>query len=84
MPTTIHIPKPLLEKVDARAKALRMSRNRLIVLALEEKLTPPRQWPEDVLRILQAPVDRPMAEQIDRMLESIHAGRRSRKRPVKL
>jgi metal-responsive CopG/Arc/MetJ family transcriptional regulator len=37
VPTTIHIPDPLLERVDARAKTLGISRNRLILEALEEK-----------------------------------------------
>ena len=36
MPTTVHIPDPLLKSVDRRAKALGISRNRLVVRALEQ------------------------------------------------
>ena len=36
MPTTVHIPDPLLKSVDRRAKALGISRNRLVVHALEQ------------------------------------------------
>jgi hypothetical protein len=37
MPTTVHIPDPLLNSVDRRAKALGISRNRLVVRALDER-----------------------------------------------
>jgi metal-responsive CopG/Arc/MetJ family transcriptional regulator len=36
MPTTVHIPPTLLKSVDRRAKALGVSRNRIIVRALEQ------------------------------------------------
>jgi hypothetical protein len=36
MLTTVHIPDPLLKSVDRRAKALGISRNRLVVRALEQ------------------------------------------------
>lgn len=36
MPTTVHIPEALLESIDRRARALGVSRNRLIVRALEQ------------------------------------------------
>lgn len=39
MPTTVHIPDALLRSVDRRAKALGVSRNRLIVRALEEAVS---------------------------------------------
>jgi hypothetical protein len=35
----VHIPKPLLEAVDPRARALKVSRNKLIVQALEREVT---------------------------------------------
>jgi hypothetical protein len=38
MPTTIHIPVELLKEADKRAKALGISRNKLIVRALEREL----------------------------------------------
>ncbi|HTG36504.1 MAG TPA: ribbon-helix-helix protein, CopG family [Thermoanaerobaculia bacterium] len=44
MATSIHIPKPLLEAVDRMARALRISRNRLIVRALERELAVGSEW----------------------------------------
>jgi hypothetical protein len=38
MATSVHIPKPLLAAVDRKAKALRISRNRLIIKALESEV----------------------------------------------
>jgi hypothetical protein len=42
--TTVHIPKPVLERVDERAKALNLSRNRFIVEALERALAEQATW----------------------------------------
>jgi metal-responsive CopG/Arc/MetJ family transcriptional regulator len=39
MPTTVHIPAALLNSVDRRANALGVSRNRLIVRALEQAVS---------------------------------------------
>lgn len=39
MPTTVHIPDTLLKSVDRRARALGVSRNRLIVRALEQAVS---------------------------------------------
>jgi metal-responsive CopG/Arc/MetJ family transcriptional regulator len=39
MPITVHIPAALLKSVDRRAKALGVSRNRLIVRALEQAVS---------------------------------------------
>ena len=44
MATRIHIPKPLLEAVDRKARALKISRIRLIVRALESELTIGSDW----------------------------------------
>jgi metal-responsive CopG/Arc/MetJ family transcriptional regulator len=44
MSTSIHIPKPVLEAVDRKARALKMSRNRLILRALEREFTPGSDW----------------------------------------
>ena len=45
MPTTIHVPEQLLERVDTRAKALGVSRSRFIVGALREALGTDETWP---------------------------------------
>ncbi len=44
MPTSIHIPDKLLKEADKRAMALGISRNRLIVRALERELKAGSDW----------------------------------------
>lgn len=44
MATSVHLPKPLLDAVDRRARALKISRNRLIVKALERELAGGSEW----------------------------------------
>lgn len=84
MPTSVHLPKPLLDAVDRRAKALHVSRNRLIVRALEREL---RQregegWSAAFFERLAEPLPG-VAEAVDEMLGHIRRDRRS-KRPVRL
>lgn len=52
MATTVHIPLPLLEKVDERAKALRLSRNRFIISALEKVIAEQTEWSPEFLEAL--------------------------------
>lgn len=84
MPTTIHLPKSLLEKIDTRAKGLGMSRNRFIVQVLAEKVEVPVEWPDEFVRALKRPVSRAVADAADEMQQLIESGRRSRKTPPKL
>jgi hypothetical protein len=44
MPTTVHIADPLLKSVDRRAKALGVSRNRLLVCALVQAVGVRSGW----------------------------------------
>lgn len=44
MATTVHLPEPPLQAVDRRARSLRISRNRLIVRALERELSFEGDW----------------------------------------
>lgn len=82
MPTTVHIPSKLLGDVDKRAKTLRLSRNRLIVRALERELHQPSGWsPEFFERLREVtPGD---ADAVDDMMAGVRAARRS-KRPLAL
>ncbi len=54
MATTVHIPPDLLEKVDARARALKLTRNRYIVHALRDALSEQTSWSPAFLDALDA------------------------------
>lgn len=77
MPTTVHIPPALLKSVDRRAKALGVSRNRLIVRALEEAVTGRTEWTPEFLDRLRA-VDDDVATAVDDLLEGVMRARRSK------
>jgi len=82
MPTTVHIPAPLLAAADRRARALRISRNRLIVQALERELAATGEWSPLFLAELRA-TDVDTAEAVDNLRDAVVAARRS-KRPPRL
>lgn len=78
MPTTVHIPAVLLEAVDRRASALRLSRNRLIVRALEREISEPSGWsPEFFDRLRDVGADTGQA--VDELLAAVKDARRSKK-----
>jgi len=72
----------LLQAVDRRARALKMSRNRLIIQALEREVTAGADWPPEFFEKL-AKADPELVDAIDEMSRAIQSGRRS-KGPVKL
>jgi len=74
----------LLKKIDLRAKALGVSRNRFIVETLTEKVHSSVEWPDDFVRALKQPVGAEVAAAADDMLRQIESTRRSRKTPPKL
>ena len=78
MPTTVHIPGALLGEVDRRARALRVSRNRLIIRALEREVRQPAGWsPEFFERLRDVSPDTVAA--VDEMMAQVRASRRSKK-----
>lgn len=79
MPTTVHLPKELLKRVDARAKALGISRNRLITEALESSLRVRDQWPPELVNMLEAPFEGAAAKQLDRSVAAVRKRRVSRR-----
>ncbi len=84
MPTTVHIPDDLLERVDERARALHVSRNRYIVRALENRLQKETEWSAEFAEFLVGPsADEALGEAVDEMLGHIERSSRS-KRPPKL
>lgn len=81
MATTVHIPAKVLSAAQRRAKALGISRNRLIVQALERELERPSTWSPGFLETLRdvGPEDRAA---VDDMVSEIRRRRRSKKPPV--
>ena len=82
MPTSVHIPKPILDAVDQRARKLNMSRNRFIVQALEREVSDGSHWSPGFLERLTQ-VDSKDVVEIDEMVDVIKA-RRTRKRAPRL
>ena len=80
MPTTVHIPDDHLVALDRRAKELGISRNRLIVKAVEQSLRHDSEWPAEFLRQLRTR-DPEHDGAVDEMLEHILKNRRSKGPP---
>jgi hypothetical protein len=79
--TTIHIPDPLLERVDTRAKILGISRNRLILEALEEKVGARDEWAPELVHMLAEPVSSAADKELEDSLTVVRRRRSSRKSP---
>jgi len=77
MATTVHIPKTLLAAVDRRAQALRISRNRLIVKALEREIADGENWSSGFFEQLSV-VDKATARAVDELLTAARALRTSK------
>ena len=77
MPTTVHIPDPLLKSVDRRAKALGISRNRLVVRALEQAVSVRSAWSPEFLEHLRN-VDQETSAGVDELLAAVKRARRSK------
>lgn len=82
MPTTVHIPPDLLKRLDERAREQGISRNRVIVHALERELEQKTAWPAGFLERFRN-VDPELQDAVDEMMDGIRRNRRS-KPPVKL
>lgn len=79
MPPTVHIPEGLLERVDRRAKALGISRNRLIVEALEDKIGARDEWAPELVRMLAQPISSSAGEELEDSLAVVRNQRSTRK-----
>jgi hypothetical protein len=79
--TSVHIPKPLLQAVDRRARALKVSRNKLIIQALEREVTAGADWPAGIFEKLDK-VEPELVSAVDEMTRAIETNRRS-KAPTK-
>ena len=77
MPTTVHIPEALLKSVDRRAKALGVSRNRLIVKALEQAVSERVTWAPEFLERLRT-IDDDTVHTVNELLNNVKQARRSK------
>jgi hypothetical protein len=84
VPTTVHLPHPLLARIDDRARALGATRNRFIVDALTRAVNGPTEWPPDFVEALKRPVSRATVEAVDQMERLVESGRRNRREPPEL
>jgi hypothetical protein len=66
-----------LKSVDRRAKALGVSRNRLIVRALEQAVSERSRWAPEFLDRLRN-VDRETSAAVDQLLGAVKQARRSK------
>ena len=82
MPTSVHIPKPLLAAVDRKARSLKISRNRLIVQTLESEVARGSAWSPGFFSRLESP-EAGVEDAAEEMLKAIQ-GRRHSKKPVRL
>lgn len=79
MATTVHIPKLLLDAVDRRARALKVSRNRFIVRTLEHEIGERKDWSPGFFDLLRNLGSRNQGA-VEDMTAAIRA-RRTRKAP---
>jgi len=77
MAANVHIPQPLLEAVDRKARTLKVSRNRLIARALEREIAPGPDWSPGFFERLKA-VDAETIKAVDELLASVRQARRSK------
>jgi hypothetical protein len=71
------LPKALLDAIDRKARSLRISRNRLIVRALERELHAHGDWsPGFIERLSEA--DAELSRDVDELLGTIRSTRRSK------
>jgi metal-responsive CopG/Arc/MetJ family transcriptional regulator len=72
MPTSVHLPAELLEAVDRRARALRISRNQLVVRALEREVQGGNDWSPG-FRELLADVTPELESDVDALLKHVRS-----------
>ena len=80
MPTSVHIPAPLLEALDRHARRLGVSRNRVIVRALEREIATGTGWSPGFFAAL-ADVEPGDAEAFDAAMAHVRKRRTSKAAP---
>lgn len=82
MPTSVHIPPRLLESLDRHAQRLGVSRNRVIIRALERELESRSEWSPGFFEALSE-LEAGDGDAVDELLSTVRA-RRTTKKPPKL
>ena len=77
MPTSVHLPAELLEAVDKRARALRISRNQLVVRALEREVQGGNDWSPGFFELLEN-VTPELERDVDDLLDHVRKSRASK------
>jgi len=80
MPTSIHLPERLLRAIERRARELGLSRNRVIVRALERDLARENEWPPEFFARF-APLAPADAQAVDDMVDAIRSNRGRKRAP---
>ena len=77
MPTSVHLPEQLLKAVDRKARALKMSRNQLVVRALEREVREVSNWSPGFFEQF-AEHDSEISETVDDMVRHVRTARLSK------
>lgn len=77
MPTSVHLPPDLLDAVDRRARALKISRNQLVVRALEREVAGGNDWSPGFFEILSETTPE-LRDDVDQLLKHVQKARHSK------
>jgi hypothetical protein len=77
MPTSVHLPQDLLAAVDRRARALNISRNQLVVRALEREIRGDGDFTPGFFEAL-LPADAELRDDVDELLRQVRKSRHSK------
>jgi metal-responsive CopG/Arc/MetJ family transcriptional regulator len=77
MPTSVHLPQDLLEAVDRRARALKISRNQLVVRALEREVRGGSDWSPGFFELLSESTPE-LRDDVDQLLTQVQKARHSK------
>lgn len=84
MSTSIRLPPRLLARVDARARALGVSRNEFLVNAIEAGISVENAWPPELLALLETPLDAGTAGLFEDAIGGVRRARRNRRAAPRL
>lgn len=77
MPTSVHLPEALLKAVDRKARSLQISRNQLVVRALEREVLEVSGWSPGFFEQL-AKRSPELSRSVDELVLHVRKARRSK------